>query len=263
MKPRIFIVLPFLLCVAFAVPEGLWAQSVGGAEPAKPSVSELVAQGQLENMRKKSAELAKFHANFLKLSEIEKETLRKNSVAEIAFEDVFRMLNLQNAELTIELKGLLARHELLKTEAEKSTLEASQSDEVSNTQRDLLQRYVASQTTRLEMVKKLYEKGAQSREEVVTAEGLLLASKLRLEEFDAKKTTASPSLVKAMFETSLEIADKQARLSSVRKMLANYTKSKPAFFKLQDINRTLEWSEERMSELRLDMWAWENLGTEF
>jgi len=263
MKPQIYIALTLLLCVAFAMPSDAHAQASGQPKALDASLRELVSQRRMDFLRKRAKELATFQANFHDLSNKKKEILRNNSVSEIAFEDVFRMLNLQKAELTIELSGIRARYELLKAEAERSTLKTKQDDAVAATQRELLQRYVANQSLRLEKTKELFSEGLKGREEVDTAESLLLASKLRLTEFDVKAKASSPSLVKAIFETSLEMAEKQAKLKSVQEMLANYLKSKDAFFELQQIKKREDWALERMEELNLDLWAWEELGSDF
>ena len=157
--------------------------------------------------------------------------VNKSSVSDIAFEEVYRMLHLQNAELNIDLEGLGARLELLKSNA----VSKKENGNANNTQRELLRKYVENQAAQLQTVKRLSVKGARPAQDVKKAESLLMEAQLKLEQFEANSRKASPAMVDAIFETSLEIAEKKARLEAVRKMLANHTDARSAVYDIAEL----------------------------
>lgn len=260
MKTRICLVMIMLLCAVFASPTDAFAQAGGGAvEPPSPAA---IKKRRVDMMRGMVEKMKEFQVNLLERADKQKKILQANSVSDLAFEDVFRMLHLQKAELTIELSGLTARLDLLKAEVEKSTDEAK-NNETSKTQRELLERYISNQANRLEQLKRLAKKGARTADDVKKAEGLLIECKLRLREFEAKEKKASPSLVDALFKTSLEVADRKAKLESVKGMIVSYTDSKSAFRELQDVDQLQMRQGEQIRELSIELWKLENLDSDF
>lgn len=173
-------------------------------------------------------------------------SLREKSVSDIAYEDVFRMLEIQKVELTIELQGLEARMKLLKERVANS---AGKDSDVANSQRELLRRYVANQEKNMARISKLARKGAASEIETSKAENLLAEAQLRLQEFEAKSKQTSPKYVEALFETSLAIAERKAKYEAVEVLLSKHIDSRKQISKLDELMELR--STERARRMRL------------
>ncbi len=178
------------------------------------------------------------------------EILKKESVSDIAFEDVFRMLYRQKVELTIEMEGLNARLALLKHEVASSTSAVQKADSVTDAQRDLLKRYVANQEEMLERTKSLAAQGLSGRSNVNEAENLLNESKIKLMEFDHKAAQASPAYVQSIFETALALAEKNAKLSAVEKMLLRHIEARDSVAAIDDLKQDRRFERVRIKELQ-------------
>ena len=176
--------------------------------------------------------------------------LQKQSVSDIAYEDVFRMLQLQKVELVIELDGLDARSKLLQKKIESTKGETSRPEKL---QKELLTRYVANQRELLATTKKLVSKGARSKEHLQRAERLVAEAKLRLNEFEIESKEASPPYVEAMFEVTLAIAERKAKLQTVEKLLGSHIDARPQISKLNDLKESRNTENARLSELMFEL----------
>ena len=181
--------------------------------------------------------------------------LQKQSVSDIAYEDVFRMLQLQKVELVIELDGLDARSQLLQKKIESSKDESGR-DETSRhvkLQKELLTRYLANQKESLATTKKLVSKGARSKEHLQRAERMVAEAKLRLNEFEIESKEASPAHVEAMFETTLAIAERKAKLQTVEKLLGSHIDARPQISKLNELTESRNTEPARLGELMFEL----------
>ena len=176
--------------------------------------------------------------------------LEKQSVSDIAYEDVFRMLQLQKVELVIELDGLDARSQLLQKKIESSKGETSRPEKL---QKELLLRYVANQKESLQTTQKLVSKGVRSKEHLQRAERMVAEAKLRLNEFEIESKEASPAYVEAMFEVTLAIAERKAKLQTVEKLLKNHIDARSQISNLQQLNEVRNTENTRLNELMFDL----------
>ena len=188
------------------------------------------------------------------------EALKGKSVSDIAFEDVFRMLHLQKVELMIELQGLDARSQLLRKKIESSK---SETDDTQKMQRVLLKRYVANQESSYETTSKLVAKGARSKEHLLRAKQLLGEAKLRLNEFEMKAREASPEYVEAMFETTLAIAERKAKLQTVESLLKNHIDARPQITEINDLTENRNSEIARLRELIFELSKFKAAQSEF
>ena len=186
--------------------------------------------------------------------------LREKSVSDIAYEDVFRMLEIQKVELTIELQGLEARMKLLKERAVNSSGENSG---VVNTRRELLRRYVANQKKNMDRIQKLAKKGAVSGIEASRAENLLAEAQLRLQEFEAKAKETSPKYFEALFETSLAIAERKAKYEAVESLLSKHNDSRKQISKLDELMELKSAERARQMKLLDELRTLERSASEF
>ena len=178
------------------------------------------------------------------------DSLRKKSVSDIAFEDVFRMLQLQKVELTIEMEGLGARLKLLK---EKAAAPAKKENDLFNSKREVLRRYVANQKKSMARVQSLKKKGAISNVDAVNAETRLAEAELRLQEFEVTAQQTSSAYVEAVFETSLAIAERKAKLSAVEKLLEQHVESRKEISKLDELKEMRKSERVRLREISSEM----------
>ena len=260
MKNHLYVAIAAGLLLAFACPAFVAAQAAGNSPPAVQSrnisPSPLQVIEKAINDSKREMELADSSIrDQLKI-------LEKKSVSDVAFEDVFRMLHLQKAELMIEVEGLNARLELLKREAEKATSGVKESSSLSF-QRQVLERQVDVLKKQINPIRKLHEKGAKSVRDLLEIEQKYVAAELQLSELNARSKKASPGLVEEMFITSLEIAEKKARQKTVQSMLQNYEDSRSGFSKLEDLRRTRSSLESRREELMRELWKIGIQGADF
>ncbi|QEG23200.1 hypothetical protein [Mariniblastus fucicola] len=259
MKNRICALLFYGLLIVFAGEGVIKAQSPGEASRVEvPRGSE--ANSRIEMLRKTSAELATRIENLHDARKNRLAEFREKAISDISFEDVFRMLHVQKVELAIELEGLNARLELLERKISSSGLENESALEM---QRDLLKRYVANQSERLELTMRLVKKGAASQADQHQAEQLLAEAQLRLGEFEVKSEQASPALAHAMFEVSLEIAEKKAKQSMVEKMLKKYIDSREDFNELRKFDGEIEDAMELRRKLSRELVSPQSVDTDF
>ena len=258
MKYHLYVAFAVCLLLIAAIPSRVAAQSAGNGPAAlePPKVTPLKMLEQAIQKSKRELELADSSIRD------QLKALEKRSVSDIAFEDVFRMLHLQKAELMIEVEGLNARLDLLKREAEKA-INGNVGSESSKIQRQLYERHVVIAKKQFETFKRLQEKGARSEEDLVEVEEQLIAAQLRQKKFQSQAKQASPGLVEEMFKTSLEIAEKKARQKTVLSMLQNYEDSRSGFSKLEDLRRTRSSLESRREELMREMWKIGAQGADF
>lgn len=235
MKNRIYIVLVLGVAIAFASEGIIEAQSAGGQSKVEPPVAPQ-ATSRIKMLRKTSGELTKRVENLLGRRKHMLAEFREKSISDISFEEVFRMLNVQKVQLAIELEGLRARlnvlEEKLRSPDPEAEVAAKLREEAAKIQIELTQQRFATTT-------KLFKKGARSQSELDTAKHDLALAQLQ---FEASKNAAGPSaeLVKAMFEVSLEIAEKTAKQSAVEKMLKNYVDSRDDYIELKDLSNAIE-----------------------
>ena len=247
MNPRIYPALTIAIFLSLVAPGVMVAQAVsGGANSGSSQRQNRIVTAIGESQ----ARLQSVDSQIKKQAAV----LAEKSVSEVAFEDVFRMLHIQKAELAIELAGLNARVKLLKQKTEASTSgdKASESADV-KAQRRLLERFVANQRKVFDQYKSLHSKGARSASDLRRGEQLLIQAQLRLKEFEVERNEGSSSLVDAVLETSLEIAEKTARQETVEKMLRSYSESRDEFAALKDLKRTRESMAEFIEELNREM----------
>ena len=260
MKNHLYLAIAVGLLLAFACPTFVAAQAASKNPPvvqpqnSKPSY-ELALRKAIE---KAIRELEQSDVHIKKQVKL----LGNSSVSDIAFQDVFRMLHLQKAELAIEVEGLNARLDLLKREAEKATSGGEES-ESSKIQREACERRVELAKKRVKTTRRLADKGARNSEALASSEHELKVAELQLRANRARAKQASPGLVEEMFKTTLEIAEKKARQKTVQSMLQNYEDSRSDFSKLEDLRRTRSSLESRREELMREMWNIGGQGADF
>jgi hypothetical protein len=259
MKNHLYFVIAAGLLLVFAYPAGVAAQSAGNSPPvAQPSPRKVSLKAIEKAINNSMRDLEASDGRIKEQIKI----LGERSVSDIAFEDVFRMLHLQKAELTIEVEGLNARLELLKSEAEKVTSGETET-EYSKIQREAAEKQLALTKKQFETTKKLAEKGALSSNELASSRYEMEVAHLRLSANRAKARQGSPKLVEEILKTSLEIAEKKARQKTVLSMLQNYEDSRSGFSKLESLKRTRNSLESRREELIREMWKIGVQGTDF
>lgn len=244
MKNRIYIVLLLGLVIAFASESVAEAQSAGEASKVEPTAAPQMSS-RIKRLRKTMDELSTRLENFQERRRDMLAEFRGKSVSDISFEEVFRMLSVQKVELAIELDGLRARSKLLKEKLASPDPEAEGAAklrwEAAKIQKDLTQQ-------RVETITKLFRKGARSQSDLDTAKHEFALAKLQ---FEASKKSAGPSaeVVKAMFEVSLEIAEKTAKQSTVEKMLKRYIDSRDEFNDFKELDGAIEDSVDWLRQL--------------
>ncbi len=176
--------------------------------------------------------------------------LNNGSVSDIAYEEVFRRLHVHKVELTIELKGLTARMELLK---EKAVQSSEAKDDLVKVQRDAMNQMLHSQLQRLKQVETLQKKGIVSQLEVQEAKQLVIEAEIKMKEFETETKQASPAVVEAVFETSLAIAERKAKLEAVQEMLAKHVESRSRIEKLGQLMSERESESRRLKMMVSDL----------
>ena len=170
-----------------------------------------------------------------------------SNVSDLAFEDVFRMLHLQNAELSIDLGGLTARLDLLKEQVEKK-----RADKMNLTSLEIEAAQIQVELTqqRLQTVGRLAAKGARSDGELLTSKHEAEVAKLQLRRAEEMLKQDPSSIVDAVFETALEIAEKKARLEAVTKMLNGHRNAREAVSRVTELKQEMNLERTTLRELR-------------
>jgi len=243
----------FAILLNFAFSNEVSAQAA--AEPSSKSQASEFVKKEVKR-RQMRIEAAQNQLSIV-TKEIDKEvdSLRKKSISDIAYEDVFRMLQLQKVELTIELEGLGARMSLLNEKAAST----GEENDVVDSQREILQRYVANQKKVHQTLQKLAAKGAANVVDVAQAETLLAEAELRLKEFDVKSKQTSPKYVEALFETTLAVAERKAKLQAVEKLLSSHVESRKQVSELHELMEERSTMSQHLRDLLTDLLEYETV----
>jgi hypothetical protein len=216
-----------VIVAGIALPDFAVAQSP--AQP-DPKASALITKRIVATQEQVDTAKAQLDRNKREVEEVI-EMIREKSVSDIGYEDVFRMLQIQKVELKVELEGLKARMDLLQ---KKIATDSDGDNELVDAKRNNLRRYVVNQEENLAKLNALAEKGAVPKSETVKAEQMLADAKLRLIEFESTSRQAAPKYVESLFETTLAIAERKAKLATVETMLAKYIETREDISKLKE-----------------------------
>lgn len=250
MKNQICIVLLLAAVIALASEGVVKAQSAGGASKVESPVAPLV-NSRVEMLRETSNEVKRRIGNLQQARKNRLAEFREKSLSDISFEEVFRLLHVQKVELEIELEGLGARSKMLKERLRSPNHAAAESKAKLSEDAAKLQMKLAQQ--RLATKLQLHKKGAVSKAEVDAAEHEVAVAKLQLVASAQKLANPSPELLKAIFEVSLEIAEKTAKRSTVEAMLKKYIESRDDFIELNEFNAAIEDSMDWLMQLSREM----------
>lgn len=228
------------------------------SESKTVSISDLRRlQGGISNIEREYAilttavrnQIAKNHQMEAEKKEVSKKRILllkdqdKLAISESSFEEVIRTLLIQRVQLTIELAGLEARREVLLGIYEKSR---NVRVKESTMTRSLLARLVTSQREQVENAKKLNASGSLSTSDMRAVEAKLLEAEIRYAQFDGSQAPGVGSeLENHLSHTSLDRAEKKARLATTERLLAEYTSARPLISEIRLLNREFELREDK------------------
>ena len=171
------------------------------------------------------------------------EHLDNLGVSNESFSEVVRMLQTQKVELAIDLAGLEARREFL-SDALESTEQKRSSELLAP-----LQAVLSLEEQALKKVEALTSRGSASSADVQDAKRRVLLAQVRIAEAK-QKTDSNSKLQDDLLSSSLERAEKQARLQHVTEMLGALTKSRTKILATEEYSKTSESLSNEIEHLK-------------
>lgn len=218
----------------FLNPTNVFSQSGGNGAPATlkptPEKAELEFQRQssLKYLKEIEKKLKEFRSQrkeeekrFADLSEKYEASLKKddgNIVSTESYTAIIQTLQSQRVELLVDVAGMEAREKAISEIRNK--MEAEGTGIISQ-----LEQLVEIQKSNLQAVSQRYKVAAASKAEVNAAQSKLLEVEIRLAE--AKQKSKSPAYLDDFFvKSSLDQAEKKARLEMTESLLASFAQSR-------------------------------------
>lgn len=179
--------------------------------------------------------------------------LDKASISTDSFAEVMRLLQSQRVQLSIDLAGLEARREsLIALQRETAGEQGEHRQQVIGKLKQLVQ----IQGNKLNLAKELASSGSASQGEVQELEGKLLEAEIRLSEFESAVTDSAVQQFRGeLAATSIERAEKQARLHRVEEMLAQIVESRQSVHQLSELDQRIAHSYALQQELEQQLRA--------
>ena len=244
MNSKLFAVV--ILAIVFCITNSICAQSIAPPVNKKELKSSLFKQDvnrlsrEIEKVRARldQAERQKAEIRELHFESIERQS--KIGVSPESYSQVVSFLQLQNVELRIDIAGLKARTEkIVELQKEKT----ASSDVVKHAAElvELLQKKYESE------VVSRFKQGELPASSLTDAKAQLLQAKLNLAQSKAKLKSDGKSSV--LLDLSLELAEKEARLDSVKGLLTQITSS------YGEIDKSNQYKKEvsRIDEVNSDL----------
>lgn len=176
------------------------------------------AKADVINIEKRIAEMT---VKLRELKSVQKDLRAEHDekgVSDVSFSEVIKTLQAMRVDLMIDIAGLEARRETvieLKKEMEKASEELIIQ----------LQELLAIEEDRLAKTEKLFKSGAASNSDFQQAKARMLEVRIRIAE--AKQPGKSNSMLNdQLLNSSLERAEKKARLEKTESLLQTFTKSR-------------------------------------
>lgn len=164
-------------------------------------------------------------------------------VSSESFPEIMKNLQAKRIDLMIDIAGLEARRDAIVEAREKS--QAEREDKLIEPLQDI----IAIQQTELKQAVKNLNDNVDTKIRVSAARKALLESKIRLGEAMSSGTN-STTLVNSLLNTSLELAEKKARLSKSETLLKGVLPSRVNLDKTRVLNDRLRAIEDQEKELQ-------------
>ena len=197
--------------------EGFIKQRMNYQKEIEESIAETTDKTQLLNTELES------------LEKLEREMI----VSAESYPEVLRTLHSQRVQLSIDLAGLEARHQAIKEAV--ATISATKMENLIGP----LQKLVAIRASELDRLKAAHDKGIISLDDVRAAEIALLESKTRLAQKTSSSASASGQLNDQLLATSLEKAEKAARLAKTSSLIEDVDEYRTHALKVSEKQREL------------------------
>lgn len=145
--------------------------------------------------------------------ELLKQEETKMSVSSESYPEVLKTLHSQRVQLLIDLAGIEARHKAIEEAIDRVRFETSAKID------DSLKRLLAIRERDLERLRQLHANGTVSMNEISKAEVALLEAKTRVAQLKEPSDGMLDHLNGQLLDTSLEKAEKTARLSKANMLI--------------------------------------------
>jgi DNA repair exonuclease SbcCD ATPase subunit len=187
------------------------------------------------------AQLDDSKARLKALKHEREEVLRsqEGGLSSAAYDEIMRLLQTQKVQLTIDIAGIRARHELLNDELQKSQ---GQSLEQQQTEVNALQQILDLQTDKLHRAELMQKAGQMSEDEFLNAKQQLLEAQIRLQQARRPNKGPTGSLDNELLQVSLAHAESTARLQMIEQLLGKYIEARVNVDSLDELQ--LEWREQ-------------------
>ena len=241
---KINLTLLFLLLISFC-----WSGTALSWQSAvTPAPAVLRAQVRVDNQKelveRLRVKLQNAAAETEKLKAKKKlliESQTKLGVSKSSFSEIMKSLQSQKIQLTVDIAGLEARQAAILASQKKGRVKVNH--EIVAPLKKLLEMLEKEQI----QMQKLFEKGATSDAELRKSKRAVIEAKIRLAQ--ASSASQLTDFDRSLLDTSLELAEKRARLSKTKALLKEVVPAIDLMEEIQDLEFQLKGTNATKNEL--------------